>query len=103
MSSRQDNTETATDTEEENISADCDISNTKCDSVTSDTSDVVTVDNRKSSDSLRGKHPQNFMELVEMIQKGMKLPDTEESNIEPLNEEPTPCSKERPKKPWEKT
>jgi len=41
------------------------------------------------------------MELVEMIQKGITLPDTEELNIEPLNEEPTPCDKQRPKKPWE--
>ena len=34
-------------------------------------------------------------------QKGITLPDTEELNIEPLNEEPTPCDKQRPKKPWE--
>ena len=54
-----------------------------------------------TTESTIGKHPENFMELVEMIQKGITLPDTEELNIEPLNEEPTPCDKQRPKKPWE--
>lgn len=48
-----------------------------------------------------GKHPTNFIELIEMIQSGMKLPDTENLNIEPLNEDPTPCDMQRPKKPWE--
>lgn len=57
----------------------------------------------KSSKKLSAKHPGNFMELVEMLQKGMSLPDTEDLDIEPLNEEPTPCNKQRPKKPWEET
>ncbi|WAR24589.1 hypothetical protein MAR_038258 [Mya arenaria] len=47
------------------------------------------------------KHPENFLELVEMIQKGIKLPGTEELDIQPLNVEPTPSDKLPPAKPWE--
>lgn len=48
-----------------------------------------------------GKSPANFLELVEMIENGMQLPDTEDINIEPINEDPSPSATSRPKKPWE--
>ena len=48
-----------------------------------------------------GRHPINFGELIEMIQKGIQLPDIEELNIEPTNEKPTPAQLNRPQKPWE--
>ncbi|KAL4236208.1 hypothetical protein ACF0H5_004595 [Mactra antiquata] len=47
------------------------------------------------------KHPATFLELIEMIQAGIKLPDTDDLDIHPLNEDPTPCDSERPIKPWE--
>lgn len=66
--------------------------------------DTKSVDNRNvdlSQEDIAGRHPANFIELIEMIQSGMKLPDTEDLNIKPLNEDPTPCDLQRPKKPWE--
>lgn len=55
----------------------------------------------KTEESVIAKHPANFIELIEMIQSGMKLPGTEDLNIEPLNMDPTPCDIQSPKKPWE--
>lgn len=53
-------------------------------------------------DSVRaGKHPDSFAELIEMIQNGLTLPDTEGPEIEPNNDDPTPPVVERKKKPWE--
>lgn len=49
------------------------------------------------------RYPASFMDLVAMIEQGLKLPDMEDLNIEPLNKEPAPCAKTRPKKPWEET
>ena len=52
-------------------------------------------------DSMIGKHPANFGELIYMIQNGIKLPDTDDLNIEPTNEEPLHGQLDRLKKPWE--
>jgi len=52
-------------------------------------------------DGMEPKHPENFLDLVEMLQKGLKLPGTEELDIQPLNVDPTPGNRERPLKPWE--
>ena len=60
-------------------------------------------DSEKTEEDIIAKHPANFIELIEMIQSGMKLPDTEDLNIQPLNVEPTPCHVQSPKKPWEVT
>ena len=50
-----------------------------------------------------GKHPESFAELIEMIQSGLKLPDTEGPEIEPINDVPSAAVIERKKKPWEDT
>lgn len=62
---------------------------------------IDEVKDDENVDDEEAKHPVNFMELVEMIQAGMKLPDTEDLNIQPLNEDPTPSDSKRPKKPWD--
>ena len=76
----------------------------------SDREDVVvksTTDNKETTPDCdknsAPKHPETFGELIEMIQNGLKLPDTEGPEIEATNDDPTPTVLERKKKPWEDT
>ena len=69
-----------------------------------DSSKTQTVASNQENTSVKsGKHPESFAELVEMIQNGLKLPDTEEPEIEPVHDEPSAAVIERKKKPWEDT
>ncbi|KAH3849461.1 uncharacterized protein LOC127874251 [Dreissena polymorpha] len=61
----------------------------------------TSASNSEDLSSELGNYPQSFMELVEMIQRGEKLPNTLDLDIEPLNIDPTPAIRELPLKPWE--
>ena len=70
----------------------------------------ILVENSKDKERTSGydnirttKHPETFAELIEMIQNGMKLPDAEGPEIEATNDDPTPPTQERKRKPWEVT
>ncbi|XP_060607993.1 uncharacterized protein LOC132760113 [Ruditapes philippinarum] len=63
--------------------------------------EIKCSNSEQTEENVIAKHPANFIELIEMIQSGMKLPDTDDLNIEPLNMDPTPCDIQSPKKPWE--
>lgn len=63
----------------------------------------TVVPNPENSCDDAGKHPESFAELIEMIQNGLKLPDTEGPDIEPVNDDPSAAVIERKKKPWEDT
>ena len=66
---------------------------------TSDNKDITPDCDKNSAP----KHPETFGELIEMIQSGLTLPDTEGPEIEATNDDPTPTVLERKKKPWEDT
>ena len=69
----------------------------------SKTETAHVVPNTENTSDSAGKHPESFAELIEMLQNGLKLPDTEGPEIEPVDDEPSVAVIERKKKPWEDT
>lgn len=47
------------------------------------------------------KYPTSFLEVMELVQSGEKIPGIEEIHVEPTNKPPTTASAMKVKKPWQ--
>ena len=66
-------------------------------------SDLTSVQSTKATvdSSNQESAPLSFSKVIEMVEKGEKLPGVEELNIEPTNSQVTESQCNRLKKPWE--